>query len=156
MQFSIPLLELISALAIALIIWYGGSQVLAGVLTLGTLVAFIQYSDRFFRPISDLSEKYTILQAAMASSERIFKLLDTPPADRRPHQPQGAQRAKRQHRIPECQFCLQSRRTGASVIFPLRSSRDEKIAVVGATGAGKSTIICSAEPVSTTFRRARS
>ena len=75
-----PLLELVGALAVALIVWYGGFKVLSGTLTLGALVAFIQYSDRFFRPISDLSEKYTILQAAMASSERIFKLLDTPPS----------------------------------------------------------------------------
>ena len=97
-----PLLELISAMAIALIIWYGGHQVLAGVLTLGTLVAFLQYSDRFFRPISDLSEKYTILQAAMASSERIFKLLDTEPSIVSAQTPQGARSAKRQHRIPEC------------------------------------------------------
>ncbi|HYK88613.1 MAG TPA: ABC transporter ATP-binding protein, partial [Acidobacteriota bacterium] len=74
-----PLLELVGAVAVALIVWYGGRQVFQGTLTLGALVAFVQYSDRFFRPIQDLSEKYTILQSAMASSERIFKLLDTPP-----------------------------------------------------------------------------
>ena len=112
-----PLLELISAMAIALIIWYGGHQVLSGALTLGTLVAFIQYSDRFFRPISDLSEKYTILQAAMASSERIFKLLDTRTVHRVAANSTGACGAERQHRIPERQFFLQSRRTGAPRYF---------------------------------------
>ena len=73
-----PVLELVSALAVSLIVWYGGRQVMWTGITLGTLVAFIQYTQRFFRPISDLSEKYNILQQAMASSERIFDLLDTP------------------------------------------------------------------------------
>ena len=70
----------IGALAAALIIWFGGGWTLQGTLTLGSLVAFLQYSQRFFRPISDMSEKFNILQAAMASSERIFKLLDEPVA----------------------------------------------------------------------------
>ena len=73
-----PAIELVGALAAALIIWFGGGWVLAAALTLGALVAFLQYSQRFFRPISDMSEKFNILQAAMASSERIFKLLDEP------------------------------------------------------------------------------
>ncbi len=73
-----PVIELISALAAALIIWVGGGWVLGGILTLGSLVASLQYSSRFFRPISDMSEKFNILQGAMASSERIFQLLDTP------------------------------------------------------------------------------
>src|SRR3989338_5315031 len=73
-----PAIEAVGALASALIIWYGGGSVLAGTLTLGALVAFLQYSQRFFRPISDMSEKFNILQSAMASSERIFKLLDEP------------------------------------------------------------------------------
>src|SRR6185369_3929224 len=73
-----PLLEFVSAMALALIVWYGGRQVMWTGITLGTLVAFIQYTQRFFRPISDLSEKYNTLQQAMASSERIFGLLDTP------------------------------------------------------------------------------
>jgi ATP-binding cassette subfamily B multidrug efflux pump len=75
-----PTIELLSSIAIALIIWYGGGQVMQGALTLGALVAFMQYSNRFFQPIQDMSEKYNILQAAMASSERLFKLLDTEPA----------------------------------------------------------------------------
>ena len=76
-----PLLELIGALAVSLIVWYGGRQVMWTGITLGTLVAFIQYTQRFFRPISDLSEKYGILQQAMASAERVFQLLDTPVDD---------------------------------------------------------------------------
>ena len=74
-----PAVELLSSIAIALTIWMGGRGVLRNTVTIGVLVAFIQYAQRFFRPIQDLSEKYNILQAAMASSERVFKLLDTPP-----------------------------------------------------------------------------
>src|SRR5207253_3521120 len=73
-----PAIEVVSALASALIIWYGGGSVLRNTLTLGALVAFLQYSLRFFRPISDMSEKFNVLQSAMASSERIFKLIDEP------------------------------------------------------------------------------
>src|SRR5437868_2276418 len=73
-----PAIEFVSTLATALIIWYGGANVLRGTLTLGALVAFVQYSQRFFRPISDMSEKFNVLQSAMASSERIFSLLDEP------------------------------------------------------------------------------
>ena len=72
-----PAIELLAAIATALILVYGGGEILAGGLTLGVLVAFIQYSERFWRPISDLSEKFNVLQAAMAASERIFGLLDT-------------------------------------------------------------------------------
>ena len=74
-----PVVELLSSIAIALVIWRGGASVLHGAVKLGVLIAFIQYAQRFFRPIMDLSEKYNILQAAMAASERIFKLLDTAP-----------------------------------------------------------------------------
>ncbi|MBT8383917.1 MAG: ABC transporter ATP-binding protein, partial [Ignavibacteriaceae bacterium] len=71
-----PSVELLSSIAIGLIIWYGGGEVVQGALTIGVLFAFIQYTEMFFRPIRDLSEKYNIMQTAMASSERIFKLLD--------------------------------------------------------------------------------
>jgi ATP-binding cassette subfamily B multidrug efflux pump len=135
-----PLLELISACAIALIIWYGGHQVLAGTLTLGTLVAFIQYSDRFFRPISDLSEKYTILQSAMASSERIFKLLDTEASIVSPENPQaqGVHRGEIEFRNVHFSYT-----PGEPVLrnISFKVEPGERIAVVGATGAGKSTII---------------
>jgi ATP-binding cassette, subfamily B, multidrug efflux pump len=73
-----PVVEILSAVAIASVIWFGGNDVIRQTTTLGVLVAFIQYAQRFFRPIQDFSEKYNILQSAMASSERIFKLLDTP------------------------------------------------------------------------------
>ena len=73
-----PIIELIETVGVALIVWYGGGKVIQGTLSVGALVAFFQYSQRFYQPISDLSEKYNILQAAMAASERIFKLLDTP------------------------------------------------------------------------------
>jgi ATP-binding cassette subfamily B multidrug efflux pump len=73
-----PVVEILSSIAIACVIWYGGNDVIRGVATLGVLVAFMQYAQRFFRPIQDLSEKYNILQSAMAASERVFKLLDTP------------------------------------------------------------------------------
>ena len=72
-----PVVEVLSATAIASVIWFGGRSVLSGITTIGVLVAFMQYAQRFFRPIQDLSEKYNILQSAMASAERVFKLLDT-------------------------------------------------------------------------------
>ena len=73
-----PIVEILSSIAVASVIWFGGSSVLRGITTLGVLAAFIQYAQRFFRPIQDFSEKYNILQSAMAASERIFKLLDAP------------------------------------------------------------------------------
>jgi len=72
-----PVVEILSSIAIASIIWFGGGGVIRGVATIGTVVAFMQYAQRFFRPIQDLSEKYNILQSAMAAGERVFKLLDT-------------------------------------------------------------------------------
>jgi ATP-binding cassette subfamily B multidrug efflux pump len=135
-----PLLEVISATAIALIIWYGGHQVLSGVLTLGTLVAFIQYSDRFFSPISDLSEKYTILQAAMASSERIFKLLDTAPSIIAPEEKKAVTIDTGRIEFRNVSFFYNP---GEPVLHDISFSVEpgEKVAVVGATGAGKSTLI---------------
>jgi ATP-binding cassette subfamily B protein len=73
-----PVVEILSASAIAMVVWFGGGMVVKSITTVGVLVAFIQYAQRFFRPIQDLSDKYNILQSAMAASERIFKLLDTP------------------------------------------------------------------------------
>jgi len=135
-----PLLELVGALAVALIVWYGGAQVFAGTLTLGALVAFVQYSDRFFRPISDLSEKYTILQSAMASSERIFKLLDTRPAIHAPAQPRALSVRDGGIEFRNVSF---SYNPGEAVLgdISFNVAPGEKVALVGATGAGKSTII---------------
>src|SRR5262245_5769826 len=90
-SFYYPVVEILSTVAIAAVIWFGGVRVLHGTVTLGILVAFMQYAQRFFRPIQDLSEKYNILQGAMASSERIFKLLDTEPGVVSPAQPVTAE-----------------------------------------------------------------
>jgi len=95
-----PVVEVLSAVAIACVVWFGGNEVLSSFVTLGVLVAFMQYAQRFFRPIQDLSEKYNILQAAMASSERIFKLLDTPAeiiSPAKPRVPSGAGRIEFDH-----------------------------------------------------------
>src|SRR5205814_1887078 len=83
-----PAVELLSTVAVAIILYFGGGMTLHGAVTVGTVIAFLQYSQRFFRPIQDLSDKYNILQAAMASSERIFKLLDAPAAIHDPAKPQ--------------------------------------------------------------------
>src|SRR5438309_8808025 len=82
-----PAVEILGAVGVGLIIWYGGGQVVRGVATIGTLVAFIQLARSFYEPISDISEKYNILQSAMASSERIFKLLDEPVTIGSPEKP---------------------------------------------------------------------
>ena len=95
-----PVVEVLSSIAIACVIWFGGSGVIRGITTIGVLVAFMQYAQRFFRPIQDLSEKYNILQSAMASSERIFKLLDTPVDIVSPQvtrTPEGAGRIRFEH-----------------------------------------------------------
>ena len=135
-----PILETISALAIGVIIWYGGHEVLNGALTIGTLIAFIQYSDRFFKPISDLSEKYTILQSAMASSERIFSLLDTPPVITTSAVSKVAEVKEGSIEFRNVYFSYNPGHTILhNVSFTV--SPGERIAVVGATGAGKSTII---------------
>ena len=83
-----PAVELVGVIAVAIILYMGGGMALRGAVSVGTAIAFIQYSQRFFRPIQDLSDKYNLLQAAMASSERIFKLLDTPVTIVDPPQPQ--------------------------------------------------------------------
>src|SRR5258708_273010 len=90
-----PVVEVLSSVAIAMVIYFGGFGVLRGAVTIGVLTAFMQYAQRFFRPIQDLSDKYNILQSAMASSERVFKLLDTPVEITSPSRPRRAQGAGR-------------------------------------------------------------
>src|SRR5438270_1142427 len=90
-----PVVEILSSIAIAMVIYFGGFGVLRGAVTIGVLTAFMQYAQRFFRPIQDLSDKYNILQSAMASSERVFKLLDTPVEITSPVLPQKAEGAGR-------------------------------------------------------------
>jgi len=154
-----PLLELVGAVAVSLIVWYGGRQVMWTGITLGTLVAFIQYTQRFFRPISDLSEKYNILQQAMASSERIFQLLDEPDdrgalasatllapeaSSALPHPPAAATNGRPSLALAPVQFdhvwfAYEGEHwVLEDVSFTIHPG--ERVALVGATGAGKSTI----------------
>ena len=148
-----PIVKAISALAVALIVWYGGGQVIENYLTFGALVAFIMYVEMFFRPISDLAEKYGILQTAMASSERIFSLLDEP------DEASMVQNSSSQQKTTtNTENMLSGKRAKGKIEFQdvcfgyrddemilknvsFQISAGETIAIVGATGAGKTTII---------------
>ena len=141
-----PAIEAVSALAWALIIWYGGGSVLRNELTLGALVAFLQYSQRFFRPISDMSEKFNVLQSAMASSERIFKLLDEPAAIEPPAQPARRPAAAAGHIVFDRVWFAYGDREAAEPDWVLRDVSFEvkpgqRVGIVGATGSGKTTLI---------------
>jgi ATP-binding cassette, subfamily B, multidrug efflux pump len=135
-----PTIEILGAVAVALIIWYGGGRILLGALTLGGLVAFIQYSEKFFRPISDLSEKFNILQGAMASSERIFKLLDTPVAITSPAARFDGEGLVSSVRFENVSFAYHGEDWVLKDI-DLEVRPGEMVAVVGHTGAGKSTLM---------------
>jgi ATP-binding cassette, subfamily B, multidrug efflux pump len=135
-----PAIEIVAALASALIIWYGGASVLRQTLTIGALVAFLQYSQRFFRPISDMSEKFNVLQAAMASSERIFSLLDEPVIVRSPASPVHRSPSAAGHIVFEHVWFAYKGEDYVlrDVSFEVRPG--QRVGIVGATGAGKSTI----------------
>ena len=152
-----PAIEAVSSLASALIIWYGGGRVLQNALTLGALVAFLQYSQRFFRPISDMSDKFNVMQGAMASSERIFKLLDEPIVVQSPASPARHGALAGHIVFDHVWFAYNSGATGATratgatgateeaewvlrdVSFEVRPG--QRAAIVGATGSGKTTLI---------------
>jgi ATP-binding cassette subfamily B multidrug efflux pump len=132
-----PVIELIETIGLALIVWYGGGQVLRGMLSIGTLIAFFQYAQRFYEPISDLSEKYNILQAAMAASERIFKTLDTPPRIL----DEGTLEIDHVESIEFRDVCFAYNEPEwvlKNVSFSVK--RGDRIALVGHTGAGKTTV----------------
>jgi len=135
-----PSIGAMSAVAVATIIAYGGTQALAGAVSLGLVVAFIQYAQRFFDPIEDLAEKYNILQAAMASSERIFRLLDEPVEVADPTEPVRAERVRGEIEFRDVWFAYEPDDwVLRGVSFRIRPG--ESVAFVGHTGAGKSSII---------------
>jgi ATP-binding cassette subfamily B protein len=135
-----PSVDLIGALAVGLIVWYAGSGVLGGSITIGTIMAFLQFNEMFWRPIRDLSEKYNIMQTAMASSERVFKLLDDQTVVPETVSP---------IRLPSGPVSIEFRNVwfaydGEEWILKnvsFRINPGETVAFVGHTGAGKTTII---------------
>lgn len=135
-----PTVELIGTLAIGLVLYFGGFRIESGALTFGELVAFITLVEMFYRPIRDLSEKYNILQASMASSERIFKLVDTAPATVAPPVPRRIDDFRGRIDIENLWFAYNE---GEWVLKDVSFSVEpgQKIAIVGATGAGKSSLV---------------
>jgi ATP-binding cassette subfamily B protein len=133
--------EMMSSVTLAAIVWAGGSRILAGATTFGTLVAFIEYAGKFFRPLQELSQRYTVMQSAMAAAERIFRLLDTEIPIRSPAT--SARIDKRLRGEIVFENVTFGYNEGEPVIhdLSLRIRPGERVAVVGWTGAGKSTLI---------------
>ncbi|HEX8982890.1 MAG TPA: ABC transporter ATP-binding protein [Ktedonobacterales bacterium] len=136
----LPVVNLFAAIAMALIVRVGGGQTLTGALTLGALVAFLQYADRFFLPVRDLADRYTILQSAMASSERIFRVLDEPILVKDPEQPQALAEVRGDVEFRDVWFAYNAEEwVLKGVSFHIQPG--ESVAFVGATGAGKTSLI---------------
>ena len=135
-----PSVELLSSIAVGLIIWYGGGEVVQGMITIGVLFAFIQFTEMFFRPIRDLSEKYNIMQTAMASSERIFKLLDDDTMVKNPEKPIPLPNVRGQVDFKNVWFAYNDEDyVLKDISFSINPG--ETVAIVGHTGAGKTSII---------------
>jgi ATP-binding cassette subfamily B multidrug efflux pump len=134
------LVETVSSISFALIVWYGGGRILEGTLAFGTLVAFIEYVQRFFVPVRDFSTKYAVMQSAMSSAERVFELLDTPPAITAPLRPLRPAAVRGRIELDRVWFAYRGEdyilRDVSFVVEP-----GEHVALVGATGAGKTTVI---------------
>jgi len=135
-----PTVELLSSIAVGLIIWYGGGETIQAATTVGTLFAFLQFTEMFFRPIRDLSEKYNIMQTAMASSERIFKLLDNQTFINNPENPVKLEDPKGSIEFKNVWFAYNS---DEYVLKDINFSINpgETVAIVGHTGAGKTSTI---------------
>jgi ATP-binding cassette subfamily B protein len=137
-----PVVEVLTAVAMALLLWYGGLRVLDGTLTVGVLAAFIQYTRRFFQPLQDLSEKFNLLQSAMASSERVFALLDEPVTVEEPAHPVPLPRPVRGAvRFEHVWFRYSPDGPWVLRDVSFTASPGQTIALVGHTGAGKTTIV---------------
>jgi len=148
-----PVIELLTAVAVALILWYGGLRALEGTMSIGVIAAFLQYVRRFFRPIQDLSEKYNILQNAMASSERVFRLLDREPGIEESGNPVVPAEIRGRVEFDGVWFRYPGPEDGDQADgdgppnewvlqdISFRAEPGERLAIVGATGAGKSTIV---------------
>ncbi len=137
-----PLVNLISAIGIAAIVWYGGGQVIQNIITVGTLVAFLQYTQRLWQPIQDISDKYNVFQAAVVASERVFKLLDTPDkieSPAKPYQPASREQVLGRIEFRNVWFAYKDEDwVLKDVSFTVEPG--ESIALVGHTGSGKTTI----------------
>jgi len=135
-----PTVNVLAALSIALVVWYGGGNVVSHALTVGALFAFLSYVDRFFMPIRDLSEKYNLLQAAMAASERIFGLIDEPVTVDDPDRPAPLEHVHGEVEFRDVWFAYNAEEwVLRDVSFHIRPG--ESVAFVGATGAGKTSLI---------------
>jgi len=141
-----PVIELFTAVAVALILWSGGASIIQGTVTVGVLAAFLQYARRFFRPIQDLSEKYNLLQGAMASSERIFSLLDTEITITEPKEPRPLPVPTRgEIEFRDVWFAYGNTEEGEPnwvlKAINFKVAPGSKVAIVGHTGAGKTTLV---------------